>query len=162
MFCPKCGTNNSPEQKYCRQCGQQLTATRIALEGGFDHALEKLKKGENAVSSGVVTFTIFTCIAIASLVLGSLDSTPNYASSLINLALGILFGFPAIVIGLLRIRNANTLLNGETPAKNLPRGQSLVQLPQAPPTDPALSSHQIPTSVTEHTTINLNPPDKPR
>ncbi|HKY04700.1 MAG TPA: zinc-ribbon domain-containing protein, partial [Blastocatellia bacterium] len=64
MFCPNCGTNNNPEQKYCRQCGQHLAATRIALEGGFDHALDKLKKGENAVSSGVVTFAIFFCIAV--------------------------------------------------------------------------------------------------
>ncbi len=162
MFCPKCGTNNNPEQKYCRQCGQQLTATRVALEGGFDQALDKLKKGENALSSGVVTFAIFFCIAIVSIFLGSLDRSPNYVSALINLALGILFGFPAIVIGLLRIRRANTLLGGEAQPKALPSGQEVVQLRQAPPTDPALSSHHIPTSVTEHTTINLNPPDQTR
>lgn len=162
MFCPKCGTNNNPEQKYCRQCGQQLTATRIALEGGFDNALDKLKKGENALSSGVVTFMIFFFVAIVSVILSSLDRSPNFATPFINIALGIIFGFPAIVIGLLRIRKANALLNGETPTKNLPQGPAQAQLPQARPTDPALSSHHTPASVTEHTTINLNPPDQPR
>ncbi|HKY06454.1 MAG TPA: hypothetical protein VJQ56_16270, partial [Blastocatellia bacterium] len=90
--------------------------------------------------------------------LSSLDRTPSYASPLINLALGVLFGFPAIVIGLVRIRKANTLLNGEAQTKSLPR-REIVQLPKAPPTDPALSSHPVPASVTEHTTVNLNPPE---
>jgi hypothetical protein len=32
MFCPKCGTNQSDELKYCKNCGSNLQAVRLAVE----------------------------------------------------------------------------------------------------------------------------------
>jgi hypothetical protein len=32
MFCPKCGTNQSDELKFCKTCGAHLQAVRLAVE----------------------------------------------------------------------------------------------------------------------------------
>ena len=32
MFCPKCGTNQSDELRYCKNCGSNLQAVRLAVE----------------------------------------------------------------------------------------------------------------------------------
>ena len=41
MFCPKCGTENPNNGKFCRSCGQDLVAVSAAVTGQL-----KLKKGE--------------------------------------------------------------------------------------------------------------------
>jgi len=46
MFCPRCATENQPEQKYCRRCGQPLAGVHLALEGRVDEAIKTLRIGE--------------------------------------------------------------------------------------------------------------------
>src|SRR2546425_9415148 len=50
MFCPSCATENQPEQKYCRRCGQPLTGVHLALEGRVDEAIKALGIGEKPPS----------------------------------------------------------------------------------------------------------------
>ena len=50
MFCPSCATENQPEQKYCRRCGQPLTGVHLALEGRVDEAIKALGIGKKPPS----------------------------------------------------------------------------------------------------------------
>ena len=47
MFCPRCGTENNLEKRYCRHCGQPLSSVRLALEGRVDLAITTLQKGKS-------------------------------------------------------------------------------------------------------------------
>ncbi|HYP26537.1 MAG TPA: hypothetical protein VE262_07460 [Blastocatellia bacterium] len=162
MHCPRCSTMNNPEQKFCRQCGLPFAALRVALAGDFDDAVDKLKKGENALSAGVLTLCIFIGVAILSAVLGSFDRTPSYAAPFINILLGLIFGLPAIFVGLARIRKSRGLLDNQNATPRLRPEEPLVQLPQAPDTDRTISAPPFLDSVTEHTTLELKPPEKIR
>ncbi|NNE65925.1 MAG: zinc-ribbon domain-containing protein [Pyrinomonadaceae bacterium] len=41
MFCPKCGTKNPEDGKYCRKCGTDLSGVSSALAGKHDYVSEK-------------------------------------------------------------------------------------------------------------------------
>lgn len=162
MYCPRCSTINNPEQKFCRQCGLPFAALRVALAGDYDDAIEKLKKGEAALSGGVLTLCIFICVAILSVALGSFDRTPSYATPVINILLGLLFGMPAVIVGLKRIRDSKSLLENQNAAPRLQSDEPVIHLPQAPITDRSISAPQFHDSVTDHTTLELKPPEHAR
>jgi hypothetical protein len=76
MFCPRCSAENNLEQKYCRQCGLQLTAARIALHGGVDEALARYWWGEGLLAGGSIFLILSVLAALANI---SLNSGPwNY------------------------------------------------------------------------------------
>jgi hypothetical protein len=136
---------------------------RVALAGNYDAALEKMKKGESALSGGVLTLCIFIAVAITSALLSSfIDHTPNYITALINILLGLVFGLPAVLIGLRRIRNSKSLLENPEAAPRVQSEESRVQLPKAPLTDRSISDSQFRDIVTEHTTLELKPPEQVR
>ncbi|HEX6280372.1 MAG TPA: zinc-ribbon domain-containing protein [Pyrinomonadaceae bacterium] len=39
MFCPKCGTKNPDDGKFCRSCGTDLATVNAALTGGADSGM---------------------------------------------------------------------------------------------------------------------------
>jgi hypothetical protein len=156
MFCPKCSTENLLDQKYCRQCGLQLANVRLSLEGRLDEAAEKVKKGEESIASGLLILGIFFFIAIVSVSLAVVLGKGAFFSGALNLILGLIFGLPAILAGLSRIRSANRLLNPHQAKASLPGpAKPGVLLPPAPDTDPSIATLQQPDSITEHTTYEL-------
>jgi len=140
-----------------------FAAIHVALNGDYDAAIDKMKKGESALSGGVLTLCIFIAVAIASALLSSfIDHTPNYVTALINIVLGLVFGLPSIFIGLRRIRNSKSLLeHPDATARLQPEGPAM-QLPKAPITGRSISDPQFRDSVTEHTTLELEPPEQVR
>ena len=162
MFCPRCNTENNLEQKYCRQCGLQLTAVRIALRGDVDEALARHKKGEWLVSGGSI-FLIFSVLAALANIF--LNSGPwNYAV-IINLLIGLIVTVPMITIGMVRLRRARRALQlkdeqGQLASEHS-QGEKILAA-SAHPADRLLSAVEVPDSITEGTTRHLTTPEDKR
>ena len=162
MFCPRCNTENNLEQKYCRQCGLQLTAVRIALRGDVDEALARHKKGEWLVSGGSI-FLIFSVLAALANVF--LNSGPwNYAV-IINLLVGLVVSVPLITIGTVRLRGARhdlqTKDEGGQLAGDYPQSKETLAA-SVNPTGRLLSPVEAPESITEGTTRHLTTSERKR
>src|SRR3712207_2719722 len=110
MFCPRCGAENNLDQKYCRRCGLQLVAARIALQGSIDEALTRHKKGEDLLSGGSVTLVIFILVALANVLL---NTGPWNYGVVVNLLLGLVITVPLIATGLVRLRRARLALQAK-------------------------------------------------
>ncbi len=107
MFCPQCGAENNLEQKYCRQCGQQVTDARIVVRGGAEEALTRYQKGARLLSAGSI-FLLFSVLAALANSL-SRPGPRNYAV-IINLLIGLIITGPMIVTGIARLRCARRAL----------------------------------------------------
>lgn len=159
MFCPKCGTQNKDDQKFCRGCGQSLAAVRTALEGRLEETAQTLTRNFDKLTGGAVTLMIFTLIALVTILFSPF-------SAAINLALGLIIGAPLVFIGAKQLQTAITQLNPKDRANALPKADPAgfvlpdpapVAMPAVPDTDP-LVGEPVPASVTEHTTQHLNRP----
>ena len=153
MFCPKCSAENKLEQKYCRRCGQHLTASRISLEGGIGKALTKHGQGEIMFASGGASLVIFTLAAIANIFLDS----PAFPV-LINLLLGLLVAVPLMTTGFVHMRRAGRALNPKDEPAQLAGDQSEGTpslTSSAYSTDPLALPMATPDSITEQTTQKL-------
>ena len=160
MFCPRCGAENNLEQKYCRHCGLQLAAARIALQGSMDEALTKYKKGEDLLSGGSVTLIIFILIALANIFLNS--GARNWGV-VINLLLGLLITLPMVLTGLVRLRRARHALEGRDEQSQVASDHSheyQALAPSADSTNRLLSPLEVRGSVTERTTLHLKSPER--
>jgi hypothetical protein len=166
MFCPRCGSSNNPDQKFCRQCGNALTAVRLAMEGRVDEAIDGLKKGEDSLASGAINLAIFSSIALLISFLGKFfvgfegDRWP-----MINILIGLAIGLPLVIRGVIRLERARKILEAED-QKNRANGEIVTRpkadLPEAPITAPTITPHTNPASVTEHTTYELEQPNESR
>jgi uncharacterized membrane protein YqaE (UPF0057 family) len=148
------------EQKYCRQCGLQLTAARIALHGGVDEALARYWSGEGLLAGGSIFLILSVLVAFANIFLNS--GPWNYAV-IINLLIGLVVTLPMITIGMVRLRRARRALQlkdeqGQL-ASDHPQGEKTLAA-SAHPTDRLLSAVEAPGSITEGTTIHLKSPER--
>ncbi len=162
MFCPQCGASNDRDQKFCRQCGQALTAVRLAIEGRVDEALEKLRKGEDSLASGAINLAIFSSIALVmSVVATFFNAFGSGPWPMINIAIGLAIGLPLAIRGIRRLERARKILEAED-QKNRAEltDRAKVRLPEAPNTAPTALPRTTPASVTEHTTYELEPPEQ--
>ena len=155
MFCPRCSIENNLEQKYCRKCGLQLTAARLALQGTVDEALAKYKKGARLLSGGSLFLILSALAALANIFLNSMPW--NYGV-VINLLIGLTITVPIISIGLLRLRSAQRALQpGDEPARlggGHPRGGEELAA-STRPADRLFSPAEAPASITDGTTRHL-------
>jgi hypothetical protein len=156
MFCPRCSAENAEQQKYCRQCGLPLTGVQWILNGEMKTIIEKVKKGENALSGGAVTLAIFVLVAIVNIFI---SSGRSYGGA-INLILGMMIAAPMIYIGSKRLERARKLIESESKPEPIADRQ-VRELPTAPTTDRILEIPPVPVSVTEHTTYELVEPEEP-
>ena len=159
MFCPRCSAENNLEQKYCRQCGLQLTAARIALHGGVDEALARYWSGEGLLAGGSIFLILSVLVAFANIFLNS--GPWNYAV-IINLLIGLVVTLPMITIGMVRLRRARRALQlkdeqGQL-ASDHPQGEKTLAA-STHPTDRLLSAVEAPGSITEGTTRHLTTPE---
>lgn len=158
MFCPKCATQNTVEQKYCRGCGHQLAGHRAALEGDYDDAMANLKKGSTFISLGLVVGAICKLNILASWFLGA-----DKLGIIINTLVALLVAVPLITIGIIRLSAARRVLSPNDQSSGEHAGQSkqaAIESPAALETDRSIRSPGIRASVTEHTTLELKAPEK--
>jgi hypothetical protein len=154
MFCPKCGTQNLIEQKYCRACGHQLAAHLAALEGRVDDVSTHLNKGSQFVALGLIVVGIAKLNILANFFLGG-----DGFGVIINLLILLFIAVPLITFGLVRLSQARRALTPKEKADNKAiTAADLAQLPAAADTDRSIS---IP-SVTEQTTLELKEPERAR
>ncbi|HMG37487.1 MAG TPA: hypothetical protein VKM94_26520 [Blastocatellia bacterium] len=158
MFCPRCATENGLEQGYCRQCGQALSDVRLAIDGVASESLEKLTAGTKWLNAGIATLIVFTIIGILLTILGIALGDQTFSTiGMINVLLGVLFGFPLMLIGKTDLKRANRLLSAAKPQVGHAAPKSL-QRPSEFLTaglDKNVQQPAVPGSVTEHTTLDL-------
>ena len=161
MFCPRCCTENSSQQKYCRRCGLPLLGARLSLEGRTDEAIAKLRKGMNMLSGALTALVIFfPIIVVALLSQGKFD--------ILNLALSMSIVFavmvPFLITSLVRFWRADRLLKLSDESRHpvFTGSKSTGTLAEATPFIDGVISQKEPLhiSATEGTTLNLEPPIK--
>ncbi len=155
MFCSQCGTENNLEQKYCRQCGQQVTDARIALRGDAEEALTRYQKGARLLSAGSLFLLLSVLAALANSL--SRPGPRNYAV-IINLLIGLIITGPLIVTGIARLRCARRDLRlkddrGQLASGHPPGEETFAT--SAHPTARLLERVAVPGSITEGTTRHL-------
>jgi len=162
MFCPKCATENSVEQGYCRQCGQRLAGVRLALEGTSDRSLENLRCGEKQIGGGLAALSAFTFVAIVIAALGALVGKLEFGYiAFLNLLMGCLIGLPLIFFGKANVKRAARLLRApKEEAANVLYGSPKAAELSTSSLDAA--SLTFPGSVTENTTLHLEAPARAR
>lgn len=160
MFCPRCSAENNSEQKYCRQCGLPLTAARTALTGALDEALKTYKKGANSLSRGSVFLILSVMAALANILL--MSGPWNYGV-IINLLIGLLITVPMIVVGIVRLRGAQRVLQLKDGQGQLESDYSQdkgILAASAHSTGRLLSAVEAPDSIAEGTTRSLTTPER--
>src|SRR5262245_40931853 len=93
MFCPACGSDNDGDKKYCRSCGQPLSAVRLALDGRVDAAI-KMSEGErrlkpHRVRVGLGIFLIL--VGLFTIFTGGAVGFSNVQSAAVVLILMMVF-----------------------------------------------------------------------
>jgi hypothetical protein len=162
MFCPQCSTKNTLEQKYCRQCGQQLTDVRIAIRGGADEALTRYKKGEWLLSCASIFLILSVLTALTNIFLN--PGPRNYAV-IINLLIGLIIAGPMITAGIVRLRRARRALRLKDERDKLASGHSFGEetlVASTHPTALLLTPLAASGSITEGTTRHLQTPKRGR
>jgi len=153
MFCPNCGIANLIDQKFCRGCGHSLAAHKIALENNFEEAVEKIKSGATALGASIC------CLVVISLMALSVWISQNDAGVFFTLVPVLALSIPAAIYGLVRLNRAHRVLSATDHGnKAVGKSQTAVHLGSAATTYPLAEAAQVPASVTEHTTLNLESP----
>jgi hypothetical protein len=156
MFCPRCGTDNNPELKYCRNCGQALSSVRLALEGHVDQAITTLRSEQKlSVHRVRIVASVFLILtALATLLTGGWIGLANVGSAAILLIITLIFFLQLA----LRARRVARLLSLEAEPKDLrldqltPSGSTLPESKTAALNVPVT---ETPMSVAERTTLKL-------
>lgn len=153
MFCPQCSTQNETEQKFCRHCGLPLTAVVHALEGRSHETHLKLKGSETVILASGVLLSIFTLVALLTLLLGFLSSGVLYTRVLFLPFFALLGTLPLIFAGLARLHRDHQLVEGKGKSNRLELEHSEKREVLTPA---SRSPILMPSSVTEHTTRELS------
>jgi hypothetical protein len=157
MFCPKCGSQNADETKFCRGCGVELSALLVAApasgrkaRGGAD-AQSLAEKHLEIYSRGLSGLMIGVgLILVAALALAL--TTASLPVALFSLIFGVVF-LSMGVSRLVQARGLKALAEREEPAA-LPTGQTEYIKPVRSVFDTDdLSAVRV--SVTENTTRHL-------
>ena|SRR5438128_324129 len=154
MFCPRCATENQPEQKYCRRCGQPLTGVQLALEGRVDEAVKTLRIGEKMPRRVKYVLLAIALLLLSATMIRALR-TGAPLIFLLTPAFGLLLG---LLIGLskhaFKLRRVKRLLNAGVEFKGLTA--NVAASPDFTITRNSSAPNQpVPVSVTENTTLDL-------
>jgi len=146
-------------QAYCRKCGQALSDVRLGIKGAPSESVAKLESGSDVMNGGIASVLIFTVIATILALLGVFLGQPVLSTiAMMNALLGVLIGVPLIIVGKSRIRAATRLLTSNPADRALGSEHDSDQVTARPQSQ----LEQLPpvSSITEHTTLDLNRPRK--
>lgn len=158
MFCPKCGTQNADETKYCRGCGADLGNVLAAVEGRPSNASALAEKHIGLFSSGVRGLIV----GVGFLIVSGVAFGISMRMAVIGL-FALAFSFVFLSLGISRLVQASALKRLREPKSTQPEltpgSTSYI--------GPARSIYEtdelakLPGSVTDHTTRHLElDPDK--
>jgi hypothetical protein len=167
MYCPKCGTENTGEVRFCRKCGAELETVAALMSGKLVIAESDEKKGYFANPSwekALVPFFFGVAIMLASFILGfdPVTGAPGPWLALLLVAFPILgFGIAQIIkVSNKEKQGASVTVRAESGtdaaergAKRLPESQTEYVSP-----DDVRDSREpeyVPSSVVEGTTRHL-------
>ena len=156
MFCPRCGTDNNSELKYCRNCGQALSSVRLALEGRVDQAITTLRAEQKlSVSRVRIVVSVFLILAaLATLLTSGWIGFANVGSAAVLLIITLIFFLQLA----LKTRRVARLLNPEAESSDLRLDQMTTSgntLPESKTAALNVSDNETPMSVAERTTLKL-------
>ena len=159
MFCPKCGTQNPDEGKFCRSCGSNLAGASGALAAPRPQRLVN-HKGKPIHLEGAIS-KIFTGLAffVITIALSFSQMGRGWWFWMLIPAFGSLGAGIAQYIQIREAKNQQSGFSGAMPA-TLPPQQNAALPPQQTEFVPAPESRYktgdlVPPSVTESTTRHL-------
>ena len=167
MFCPKCGTQNPDDGKFCRSCGADISNVPAALAGTFSKRHELKDRKGRAVSWQSAITNIFMGIAFFSVAiivaLNGMYGARLWWFWLLIPAFGCLGSGIAQSIQLKKLenkesaaaQNAQNFVSAAPPPQSLPPNQTDYV---APPRQSLYDTGELaerPGSVTEGTTRHL-------
>ena len=159
MFCPKCGSKNTEDTKFCRGCGADVSNVLAVVDGRLAHSPALAEKQIELFSSGLRGLIIGGgFVATAAVAIGlsmRLAVLVPFALAFASFFLGIGISrlFQARQLRLLRESSA-------APAAAIPAGRpDYIEPPRSLYETEDLTP--VPVSITEHTTTHLkrNPDD---
>jgi hypothetical protein len=153
MFCPKCGSQNADETKFCRGCGAELSRALAVVEGRSADDLALAVKHIDLFSSGLRWLMIGVGFLIVSGV--------SFGISIRLAVLGVFalaFGFFFFGTGVARLFQASALKKlreSRNPTPSLPPGEPAYITPSRSiyETEDLVATPQ---SITENTTTHLD------
>src|SRR4030095_6149980 len=154
MFCPKCGSQNPDETKYCRGCGADLSGVLTVIEGRIPDVSAVAEKQIDLFSSGLRGVMIGTGFLIVSVIAFAI----SVRLSIVGL-FALAFAFYGLATGISRLVQANALKRLQEPKTIQPtpvltpgQVEYIKPAPSAYETDELAAT---PLSITEHTTTHL-------
>jgi hypothetical protein len=164
MYCPKCGTTNPDQAKFCRACGTNVEAVMLTmvgqmLPGSQRDWLEKRSKGVRETVGGAVLFGVAVLVFLGFLIAAAASGEEEVLVGWFGLGLPWLIwgiirlvrGIPDLVESKMMLREVQRLApwqaNVSAPSV-LPNANELRMPVNASPAAERIS----PSSVTEYTT----------
>ena len=155
MFCPKCGSQNVDESRFCRGCGADLTGVLAVIEGKPALGRPVAEKQIDLFSSGVRNVVMGFGFAALAFIIAMIPGDTHFwvmflIPTFILLASGISRIIKADALKALRKEESQRLSSPSSPV--LTAGRQDYIKPSIYETDDLL---EVPASVTEGTTRNL-------
>lgn len=154
MFCPKCGSQNTDEAKFCRGCGADVSNVLAVVEGRGMAPPASAKQRVTLLSAGLRGTIIAAGLVTVAIVAYGISPRLAVLTIFSLIAATIFFGIGVSRLvqarGLRQLKSENT----SEPPPALPQGEADYITPSRSPfqTDD-LST--LPGSVTDHTTRHL-------
>lgn len=171
MFCPNCGVENLSHQAYCSRCGQLLTHLQLALEGRLDDIAVRLKASEKMLTIGNAMLGLFVLSGLLIIFIGLISwlmtgvfapPTGYILAILGTLSLGAVLGVPFTLLSKTRLSGALREMEESSNANRLMIDKAHKLREQIGVSGAPNSKAQIPSSVTEDTTVRLRMPQQER